>query len=95
MGWREDVTIHKYVDHNLSLKLNLRILETRGRMWAIFIYASNKEKERVDQWNELWSRKGLWGDNLILGGDLNWILASEYGLKQVVKGFGILLAEWT
>lgn len=57
-----------------------------------------KKKERLDQWNELWSRKGLWGDNWILGGDLNdirnpqekkggrtWSEASCQGFRDFIR----------
>lgn len=42
-------------------------------MWAVFVYASNKSKERAEQWEGLSKKKSQWGENWILGGDFNEI----------------------
>lgn len=44
---------------------------------AVFVYASNKDKVRAEQWKELLARKTSWGNNWILEGDLNDIRNKE------------------
>lgn len=61
LGWFEDVTIHQIFSSRFSLEVEFETVDTKGKMWAVFIYASNKEKDHMDQWNDLWSKKGQWG----------------------------------
>lgn len=46
--------------------------ETNGRMWAIFVYASIRDRIRKDQWDELLSKSRQWGDRWILGKGGRW-----------------------
>lgn len=71
LGWGSDVTIHQIRSTNFSSEVGVEALGSEGKMWAIFVYACNKEKTRMDQWQELLDRKRDWGYNWILGGDFN------------------------
>lgn len=51
--------------------MDFEISGSVDRMWAIFVYASNKDSIRLEQWQELTDRKRDWGNNWVLGGDFN------------------------
>lgn len=63
LGWTEEVTIHQIISSMFSLEVEFETIDTKGKMWEVFVYANNKEKDRMDQWHELWSKKD--------SGDLN------------------------
>lgn len=42
-GWGNDVTVHQILGNLYSVEV------TKGKIWAIFIYASIKEKLRSEQ----------------------------------------------
>lgn len=59
------------------MKVELESQDLGGRIWAVFIYASNKEKVKSEQWQYLISRKGNWGHRWFIGGDFNDIRSPE------------------
>lgn len=71
LGWNDEVQVYQIRCSSFSLEVELETLETNIRMWAIFVYASNKEKVRAEQWEELWAKKGQWGKKWILEGNFN------------------------
>lgn len=82
VGWGRDVTIHtiqlsdfcvEVETIQLSDLVTFEGLETNGRMWAIFVYASIKGGIKSEQWQKLISRKQRWGENWILGRHFNAI----------------------
>lgn len=77
LGWGSEVTVHQIYSTDYSIEVEVESTDTNGRVWAIFIYASIREKVRAKQWQELWTRHSMWGDNWILGGDLNDIRTPE------------------
>lgn len=54
LGWSDDGTIYQIHTSQFSIEVELETSEfivhslTNGKMWAVFIYASNKEKVRVE-----------------------------------------------
>lgn len=66
LSWTEKVNVYQIKSSNFSLEIEFETLETNGRMWAVFVYASNKEKFRTEQWEELWTKRGQWGTKWIL-----------------------------
>lgn len=40
-------------------------------MWAIFVYPSNNDRVRSEQWQELLTKKDSLGHNWVLGVDFN------------------------
>lgn len=73
VGWSVDVTVHQVISSRFSIEMEVETADTNGKLWVIFVYASNKERERIDQWNELWLKKNTWGTRWLLGGDFNAI----------------------
>lgn len=71
LGWGVDVLIHQIRSTHFSIEVEFEIPGSVSRRWAVFIYASNKEPIRVEQWQELIVRKQDWGTNWVLGGDFN------------------------
>lgn len=53
LGWSKDVTIHQIISSGFSIEVELEPADTKGKIWAVFVYTSNKEKEHLDQWHEL------------------------------------------
>ena len=71
LGWEREVSVHQIINTKFSIEVEFETVDIRGKTWAVFVYASNKEGVRKEQWKELLSRKGSWGSNWCLGGDLN------------------------
>lgn len=71
LGWSLDVIIHHIRSTHYSLEVDFEIPGSVDRMWAVFVYASNKEAVRLEQWQELINKKRDWGNNWVLGGDFN------------------------
>lgn len=44
LGWRSEVTVHQIHSIDYSIEVEFESAESKGRMWAIFIYASIREK---------------------------------------------------
>lgn len=57
VGWSKEVTVHQIIRTEFCLEVEFETQDSGGRIWAIFIYASNKERVRTDQWQYLISRK--------------------------------------
>lgn len=93
LGWADGVVIHQVRKLSFCMEVEFETRKTKGNMWAIFVYASNKGTERAEQWEELCRRKRDWGDNWFLGGDFNKIrspLEKKGGRSRSVescKGF--------
>lgn len=68
LGWTEEVNTHQIISSRFSLEVEFETIDKKGKMWEVFVSASNKEKDRMDQWHELWSKKGQWGSKWILSG---------------------------
>lgn len=66
MGLGSEVTIHQIQSTSYHIEVEFETIETKGRMWAIFVYASIKERTITEQWQELWTRKRNWEDKWIL-----------------------------
>lgn len=49
LGWAEGVTVHQIKGSSFCIEVEFESVETKRKMWAVFIYTSNKEKERVEQ----------------------------------------------
>lgn len=62
----EEVNVYQIKSSNFSLEIEFETPKTNGRMWAVFVYASNKENVRIEQWEELWTKRGKWGTKWIL-----------------------------
>lgn len=77
LGWEKEVFIYQIMNTTFSIELEFEISGTEGKMWAIFVYASNRDRIRTEQRQELLVRKEQWGNSWILGGDLNDIRSSE------------------
>lgn len=71
LGWGTAVTVHQVLSTSYSIEIELEMTETKGRIWAVFVYASVKEKVRQEQWRDLLMRSRNWGDRWVLGGDFN------------------------
>lgn len=65
------MTVYQIVSSEFSIEVDFETMETQGIIWAIFVYANNKEKVRAEQWQELWTKSGQWGSKWILGGEFN------------------------
>lgn len=48
-GWGKDITIHQIIITDFSMEVELESPETEGRVWAVFLYTSNKENVRKEQ----------------------------------------------
>lgn len=48
LGWDEGVTVHQVRNSSFYIELEFETSKTNGSMWAIFVYASNNEKVRVE-----------------------------------------------
>lgn len=70
-GLGSEVTIHHIQSTSYCIEVEFETVGTKGRIWAIFLYGSIKERTRTEQWQELWTRKRKWIDKWILGGDFN------------------------
>lgn len=71
VGWTEEVKVHQIISSSFSIELEFETVKTGGKMWAIFIHASNKDRIQGEQWQELWAKKDQWGPKWILGVDFN------------------------
>lgn len=71
MGWQEEVIIHQIEQNEFYLEVKVDELETKQRLWIIFLHASTEEMLRKEQWEELIDKKTQWGENWIIGGDFN------------------------
>lgn len=49
-GWGETVIVHQLHCTDYSIEVEFATKETKGNMWAVIVYASNKEKVRKEQW---------------------------------------------
>lgn len=70
VGRTKEVTVHRIISSRFSIEMEFETSESKGKLWTIFVYVSNKERERMDQWHELWSKKA----SGVLGGFLVAIL---------------------
>lgn len=89
MGWDCAVTVHQLYSTEYSIEVEFESADTKGKLWAIFVYASISEKVRAKQWQALRDRSSRWGDRWILGGDLNNIRTPEEkkgGREDLVGG---------
>lgn len=77
VGWGHDVIVHQILGCSYSVEVEFETPETKGKIWAIFIYASIKEKLRSEQWRELLQKKKKWGENWIMGGGISMILETQ------------------
>lgn len=66
MSWTEEVNVYQMKSSTFSLEIEFQTPKTKGRIWAVFVYASNNEKVRTEQWEELWTTRGKWGTKWIL-----------------------------
>lgn len=66
LSWTEEVNVYQIKSSTFSLEIEFETPKTNRRMWAVFVYASNKEKVRTEQWEELWTKRGKWGTKCIL-----------------------------
>lgn len=57
MGWGNDVTVYQILGNSYSVEVEFETSETKEKVWAIFIYASIKEKLRSEQWRELLQKR--------------------------------------
>lgn len=57
LGWGKDVKVYKIVSNEFCMEVELETKDSAGRVWAIFIYASNKERIRYEQWQYLITKK--------------------------------------
>lgn len=48
LGWDRNVTIYQIRNITFSIEVEFEAADSRGKMWAIFIYASNREKIRIE-----------------------------------------------
>lgn len=71
LGWEEGVTIYQVKGSLFRIKVEFETVETNGRMWNVFVYASNKERVRAEQQEEPQMKREQWGSKWILGGDFN------------------------
>lgn len=71
LGWGENITIHNIQENAFCVEVEFEGAETNGKMRAIFVYVSTRDRTRSEQWQELIRRSQQWGDNWILGGDFN------------------------
>lgn len=49
LSWSEEVIVYQIRSSNFYIDVEFETLETNGRMWATFVYTSNKEKGRAEQ----------------------------------------------
>lgn len=94
--------MYQIISTAFSLEVEFETLETGGKMWAIFVYASNKDRIRAEQRQDLIDKKDHQGDKWILGGDFNDIRkpdekksgrikteASCKGFKEFIEKIGM------
>lgn len=51
-----------------GIEVEFETADSRGKLWGVFVYASNKDGIRKDQWMELLQRNAQWGSRWVLGG---------------------------
>lgn len=44
LGWSRNVTIYQILSSSFCIEVEFETLETKGKMWGVFVYANNKEK---------------------------------------------------
>lgn len=59
LGWNDEVLVYQIRSSAFSLEVELETSETNGKMWTILVYASNKERVRAEQWEELWTKRAM------------------------------------
>lgn len=77
LGWAPGVIIHQIVNRSFSIELEFETGNSGGKLWAIFVYASTKDRVCKEQWGKLLARKNFWENRWVLGEDLNDICNSE------------------
>lgn len=77
VGWGNGVTIYQIQHTSFSFEIEFEAAGSNGKMWAGFLYASIKDKERHDHWQHLLLGSRNWGDRWFLGGDFNEIREPE------------------
>lgn len=70
MRWDRNVTIYEIKHNSFSIKVDFESANSKGRLWGIFVYASNKERVREGQQEELLARRDNQGSRWIMGGTL-------------------------
>lgn len=68
IGWGIGVTVCQILSTAYIVEVEFEVAEAKGKMWAIFVYASVKDKVRTEQWHELYIKSRPWGYRWILGG---------------------------
>lgn len=48
LGWEKEVTIYQVQCTSFSIEVEFETVETKGSMWAIFVYASNRDNVRYE-----------------------------------------------
>lgn len=95
-----DVTIFQIITTAFSMEIEFETPEIEGKMWAIFVYASNKERIRAEQQQDLLAKKGYWCNKWVLRGNFNDIRnpdekrVEEPELTLVAKDLESLLRKW-
>lgn len=49
LGWEKEVSIYQIISNDFCMKVELESQDSGGRIWVMFIYASNKDKVRSGQ----------------------------------------------
>lgn len=85
MGCDSGVVIHQIYSTEYSIEVEFESTDTNGKLWAIFVYASTREKVREDQWHALWDRSRRWRDRWT--SDIRGKkMVTGLDRRQVVKG---------
>lgn len=73
VSWDGELTKHQIKNTTFGLEVEFENTETKGRMWAVFMYASIDENTRTEQWQEVITRSEQWETQWLLGGDFTKI----------------------
>lgn len=70
LEWNSEVIIYQIISSSFCIEVEFETPHSKGKVWGVFVYASHVESVRAEQWQELWDKKGRWGNRWFLGGTL-------------------------
>lgn len=61
LGWDEGVTIFQILHTTFSIEVEFETIDSGGKLWGIFVYASNKKRVRKGIVDGATAKKGAVG----------------------------------
>lgn len=89
--WKDQVQVIIHHCDEFSFELEVSSVVGKDNFRITFVYASTDTRVRNDQWESLIQRQQQWGEQWIIGGDFNDILAHEEkrgGRQRLESSFG-------